>query len=405
MMRVSLFIARRYLFSLRSLGISTVVSLIAVLGVTVTTAALFCTLSVFNGFGDLVKSLYTAFDSEIKITPKTGKYVSAADPTLQKMKSAEGVAVASESIEDAALILFTGRPAVITLKGVDGNFDRCTGIRNILYGENGRYLLRAGNVDYGIPGIGLAGMMGTVDYGTLEICVPRRGEQVNLANPAESFNVGTLASPGVCFDVNQKKYDDSYLLTSLEFAQELLEQPGNITQLELKLADGADAAAVKKKLKEIGGDKFEVLDRLEQQGEMYRMMQIEKLMAYIFLSLILVIATFNVISTLSLLMVQKREDLQTIACLGGDGKMLRGIFLSAGRMICLIGGLLGTGLGALLCYIQQEYGIICLGQSSGTFIIDYYPVSVHPTDVILVLFTVVGLGFLSVRIAVHRRFR
>lgn len=404
-MRVSLFIARRYLFSLRSLGISTVVSLIAVLGVTVTTAALFCTLSVFNGFGDLVKSLYTAFDSEIKITPKTGKYVSAADPTLQKMKSAEGVAVASESIEDAALILFTGRPAVITLKGVDGRFDRCTGIRNILYGENGRYLLRAGNVDYGIPGIGLAGMMGTVDYGALEICVPRRGEQVNLANPAESFNVGTLASPGVCFDVNQKKYDDSYLLTSLEFAQDLLEQPGNITQLELKLADGAGAAAVKKKLKEIGGDKFEVLDRLEQQGEMYRMMQIEKLMAYIFLSLILVIATFNVVSTLSLLMVQKRDDLQTIACLGGDGKMLRGIFLSAGRMICLIGGLLGTGLGALLCYIQQEYGIIRLGQSSGTFIIDYYPVSVHPTDVILVLLTVVGLGFLSVRLAVHRRFR
>ena len=321
------------------------------------------------------------------------------------MKSAEVVAVASESIEDAALILFTGRPAVITLKGVDGNFDRCTGIRNILYGENGRYLLRAGNVDYGIPGIGLAGMMGTVDYGTLEICVPRRGEQVNLANPAESFNVGTLASPGVCFDVNQKKYDDSYLLTTLEFAQELLEQPGNITQLELKLADGADAAAVKARLKEIGGDKFEVLDRLEQQGEMYRMMQIEKLMAYIFLSLILVIATFNVISTLSLLMVQKREDLHTIACLGGDGKTLRGIFLSAGRMICLIGGLLGTGIGALLCYIQQEYGIIRLGQSSGTFIIDYYPVSVHPTDVILVLLTVVGLGFLSVRIAVHRRFR
>ena len=153
------------------------------------------------------------------------------------------------------------------------------------------------------------------------------------------------------------------------------------------------------------GDKFEVLDRLEQQGEMYRMMQIEKLMAYIFLSLILVIATFNVVSTLSLLMVQKRDDLQTIACLGGDGKMLRGIFLSAGRMICLIGGLLGTGLGALLCYIQQEYGIIRLGQSSGTFIIDYYPVSVHPADVILVLLTVVGLGFLSVRLAVHRRFR
>ena len=162
---------------------------------------------------------------------------------------------------------------------------------------------------------------------------------------------------------------------------------------------------MKKKLKEIGGDKFEVLDRLEQQGEMYRMMQIEKLMAYIFLSLILVIATFNVVSTLSLLMVQKRDDLQTIACIGGDGKMLRGIFLNAGRMICLIGGLLGTGLGALLCYIQQEYGIIRLGQSSGTFIIDYYPVSVHPTDVILVLFTVVGLGFLSVRLAVHRRFR
>ena len=229
------------------------------------------------------------------------------------------------------------------------------------------------------------------------------GQRHELVDGTEDEDKGQNHDDAFDETTGKKKYDDSYLLTSLEFAQELLEQPDNITQLELKLAEGADAAAVKKKLKEIGGDKFEVLDRLEQQGEMYRMMQIEKLMAYIFLSLILVIATFDVISTLSLLMVQKREDLHTIACLGGDGKMLRGIFLNAGRMICLIGGLIGTGLGALLCYIQQEYGIIRLGQSSGTFIIDYYPVSVHPADVILVLFTVVGLGFLSVRLALHKR--
>ncbi len=398
--RLPLFIACRYLFSRKSVGAINIISAISVIGVAFATAALVCTLSVFNGFHDLIGSLYTAFDPQIEVVPAKGKFLRTDDATLAQMRRHPGVAAASACLEDNALILFKGRPVVIQLKGVDDSYDSVTDIRRILYGE-GAYRLHTAGIEYAIPGIGLAAAMGGVDYGMLQICAPRKGERVNLMNPSESFNAEDVTSPGVCFEVNQRKYDENYLITSLPLAQRLFEREGYATGLELKLRDGADAARVKAQLEKTAAGRFLVRDRLEQQQEMFRMMNIEKLMAYVFLTFILLVACFNIIGSVSMLIIEKRADMRTLRCLGADRRLVFRVFLYESRLIALLGAAAGVALGLLLCWLQQTYGIVRLGGSAGSFIVDAYPVSVHGADVAVVLVTVAVVGFAAVWLPVR----
>lgn len=390
-----LFIARRYLFSRKRFSAINIISTISVLGVAFGTAALLCTLSVFNGFHDLIGGLFTTFDPQIEITPAKGKFAAADDPVLTRVAQLPEVAAVSACYEDNALILFRGHPLVIMLKGVDENFDKVTDIRSILYGE-GSYRLQMADVSYGIPGIGLSYVMGGVDYGTLQICAPRKGERINLTNPIESFSTADVTSPGVCFDVNQKKYDENYLITSLDFAQNLFEQPGCITSLEVKLKSEADVAGVKQKMQQMLGDSYRAKDRFEQQEDVFNVMKIEKLTAYLFLTFILLVASFNIIGSVSMLIIDKRADVQTLRCLGASDRSIFRIFLFEGRFIAILGAVIGIGIGGLLCWLQQTFGLIGIGRSSGSFIIDAYPVSVHATDVVVVLITVIVVGFASV---------
>ena len=390
-----LFMARRYLFSRKRVGAINIISAISVVGVAFGTAALLCTLSVFNGFRDLIGSLYTTFDPPIEVVPAKGKFAAADDPVLARIEAHPEVEAASACLEDNALILFRGRPVVINLKGVDDRFDAVTGIRSILYG-NGSYKLHAPDVSYGIPGIGLASAMGGIDYGTIQLCPPRKGEKVNLNNPGESFNADDLTSAGVCFDVRQRKYDENYMIAPLSFAQNLFEQPGCITGVELKLKPGADVQRVKAELREWAGDRYLVLDQIEQQQEVFNVMNIEKMMAYLFLTFILLVACFNIIGSVSMLIIDKRDDMQTLRHLGADDRLIFRIFLYEGRFIAVLGAVLGTLLGLTLCWLQQTFGFISLGSSDGSFIVQSYPVSIHPTDVVLVLATVIVVGFASV---------
>lgn len=393
--RLPWFMALRYLFSRKRVASINIISGIAVTGVAFGTAALLCTLSVFNGFHDLIGSLYTAFDPPIEVVPTQGKLVTADDPALQRMAAMTEVEAASYCLEDNALILFRGRPTIITLKGVDDHYDHVTGIRSILYGT-GTYQLHRGTVEYGIPGIGLASAMGSIDYGTLQICAPRKGERINLANPGESINALDITSPRVCFNVNQRKYDDNYLITSLTFAQALFEQPGCVSGLELKLRPGADLQSVKSRMQQVAGNRFKVQDQLEQQQDVFNVMQIEKLMAYLFLTFIVMVACFNIIGSVSMLIIEKRGDMATLRHLGATDSMIFRIFLYEGRLITLLGAVIGIVLGLLLCWLQQTFGFISLSSSGGNFIIDAYPVSVHALDVLVVLITVVVVGSLAV---------
>jgi lipoprotein-releasing system permease protein len=391
------FIARRYLFSKKSTNAINIISGISVIGVAVATMALVVTLSVFNGFHDLVASFFTTFDPQLKVTPVMGKTVAADDPILTQIKQLPEVDVATESVEDQALVIYRGRQAMVTVKGVEDNFDQLTHIKEILLGD-GEYELHAADMFYGIPGIRLAEQLGTgyLYEEPLKVYAPRREGQLNMANPMDGLVEDELYSPGVIFQVSQSKYDKNYILTSIDFARRIFEQQGMISALELRLKPGSNFERVKSEIKDIAGDKYYVKDRFEQQDDTFKIMKIEKLMAYIFLTFILMIACFNIIGSLSMLIIDKKDDVVTLRNLGASDKQIVRIFLFEGRMISAIGAVLGIILGLALCWAQQTFGLVKLGSSSASFVVNAYPVSVHPEDVILIFITVLVVGFLSV---------
>ncbi len=396
-MNFPFYIARRYLFSKKSTNVINVISGISVVGVAVATMALVVTLSVFNGFHDLVASLFTSFDPQIEITPAEGKTAPADDPLLTKVRQLPQIEVATECVEDQALAVYEGRQAMVTIKGVDDNFDKLTHIREILLGD-GSYELHAADMSYGIPGVRLADQLGTgYRYRSpMKIYAPRRQGQLDMSNPADGFVEDELFSPGVIFCVQQARYDKDYIITSINFTRNLFDQYGMLSSLELRLKPGSDFEAVKSQIKQICGDRFHVKDRYEQQDDTFKIMKIEKLIAYIFLTFILMVACFNIIGSLSMLIIDKRNDVVTLRNLGANDRQITRIFLFEGRMISAFGAVIGILVGLLLCWIQQQFGVIALGSSAGSFIVNAYPVSVHPWDVVLIFVTVLVVGFLSV---------
>lgn len=366
-------------------------------GVALATLSLVCTLSVFNGFQDIVASYFTAFDPQIKITATSGKVFDSKSQNIAFLHSMPEIAVLTETLEDNAMVQYKDRQTMAVIKGVQDNFEELTEIDSILYGK-GEFILHDSIVDYGTMGIELVSMLGTgsqfVD--PLQIYAPKRNEKVNMANPSSSFNQDYLFSPGVVFAVNQEKYDGAYILTSLDFARRLFNYQTEVSAIELKLKADANVASTKKSIQNKLGEDFIVQDRYEQQADVFRIMEIEKLISYIFLTFILLIACFNVIGSLSMLIIDKKENVQTLRNLGADEKLISRIFLFEGRMISLIGAVIGTLLGLALCFIQQQFGIISLGGTAGTFVVDAYPVRVHLWDIVLIFVTVITVGLLSV---------
>ena len=396
-MHYELFIARRYLFAKKSHHAINIISGISVLGVAVATMAMVVTLSVFNGFQDLVADLFTAFDPELLVTPKDGQTIDAKDKDLLWLKKSDVVEVYTPVLEGQALVVEGGKQQVVTIKGVTDNVTKQGHIEDILYGE-GRFCLHADILEYGILGIQLAQQLGLPANfeNPLQVYAPKPGERVNIGNPLSSFNHDELQSPGVVFMVRQAKYDANYILTSLQFAQKLFDREGRVSSVELKLKEGLKTDKVKEQLKAQLGERFKVEDRYEQQNDVFRVMRIEKLISYLFLSFILLVACFNIIGSLSMLMIDKRQDIQTLRSLGATDSQICTIFRLEGHIISLAGALLGLVLGGVLCWIQQEYGIVRMGDSEGSFIIDTYPVSVYWTDILLVLVTVLAVGWLAI---------
>lgn len=396
-MNFPFFIARRYLFSKKSTHAINVISAISAIGVAVATMALVIVLSVFNGFHDLVATLFTSFDPQLEVVPTMGKAAPSDDPILTKIRQLPQVDVATESVEDQALAVYQDKQAMVVIKGVDDNFSDLTHINDILYGD-GTFSLHAANLQYGTLGIRLAQTLGVGAQwdGFLKIYAPKKEGQLDMANPTDGFEVDSLNSPGVLFSVKQSKYDKNYIITSISFARNLFGQQGMLSSLEIRLKDGSNLDAVKKEMQQIAGDKYKVLDRYEQQEDTFKIMSIEKMIAYIFLTFILVVACFNIIGSLSMLIIDKKDDVITLRNLGASDKQIARVFLFEGRMISAIGAIIGIGLGLLLCLLQQQYGFVKLGDAEGSFIVDAYPVSVHYLDVLIIFVTVLVVGWLSV---------
>ena len=293
--------------------------------------------------------------------------------------------------------MYGDRQMMVKVKGVEDNFDKLTHIREILEGD-GTFELHAADINYGIPGLGIAYQMGLgyTYQQPLKVYAPRREGQLDLTNPEEGFVEDELYSPGVVFSMKQGKYDRNYVLTSLRFTRNLFQQDGMLSSLELRLKPGSNFDRVKEKMQQLAAGKYDVRDRYEQQNDTFRIMKVEKLIAYIFLTFILMIACFNIIGSLSMLIIDKRRDVVTLRNLGANDHQISRIFLFEGRMISAIGALLGIVLGLLLCLLQQQYGIVRLGTSEGSFVVNAYPVSVHPWDIVIIFLTVLTVGFLSV---------
>lgn len=341
--------------------------------------------------------MFTSFDPQIEITPTKGKSAPADDPLLTKVKEMKEVDVATECVEDQALAIYNDRQLMVRVKGVEDNFQYLTNIKSILYGES-NFTLHAADIEYGVPGIRVASDLGFGAYwdGYLKIYAPQREGQLDMTNPEAAFSVDSLLSAGNVFAVKQSKYDKQYILTSITFARNLFFRQGEITSLELRMKPGTDLDKAKKDIQAIVGDKYKVKDRFEQQEDTFRIMQIEKILAYVFLTFILVIACFNIIGSLSMLIIDKKDDVRTLRHLGASDGLIQRIFLIEGSLISIVGAIIGTLLGLLLCWLQQEYGLVRMGDSSGSFIVDAYPLSVHYSDVAMVFVTVIIIGFVSV---------
>lgn len=402
----SFYVARRYLFSRKSHNTINIISGISACGVAVATMAMVVTLSVFNGFREYVSSFFTAFDPELKVVLKQGKTVSSDDPALTALRTADEVEVYTEVLEEQALIVGNDRQWVVNIKGVDDNFREQADLDNILYGD-GEFVLHADVLEYGIMGIRLAQQLGLgARYdGALPIYAPRRGEQVNMANPMQSFTSDELYSPGVVFSVNQSRYDSQYIITSIAFARRLFDAQGLVSAVELKLKPGVSLNKAKKRIQALVGERFDVQNRYEQQHDTFRIMQVEKFIAYLFLSFILLVASFNIIGSLSMLMIDKKDNVQTLRALGADDRQISQIFLLEGWLISGIGAAMGIALGLLLCYLQMTFGFVKLGHSEGSYIVDAYPVSVHATDLLIIFATVLAVGLVAVWFPVRRMTR
>lgn len=394
-MNFPFFIARRYLFSKKSHHAINVVSAVSVCGVVVATMALVCALSVYNGFSDLVSAFFSRFDPELKVEPRYGKVFSPGDERIRRVCQLPGVAFATEVLEDNALVKYRDRQVVgVAVKGVSADFARLVPIDSALI--DGQFMLSDGVANYATLGIGLASSLG-INAGfvsPLEIYAPKRDEQVNLSNPAASFRVEYAYISGV-YRINEQAYDENYMLVPIALARSLFHYDDEASALELKLRDGVPPERAKAEIRSILGSDFTVKDRFEQQEASFRMMQIEKWVTFLILCFILSIALFNIVGSLSMLMIEKRADTQTLRNLGADDRCIRRIFLLEGWMISGAGALLGIALGLALCWLQQTFGIVTLGDTAGSFVVDAYPVRVEALDILAVLVTVLGVGFLA----------
>ena len=388
-MKLSLYIAKRYLFAKKSRNAINVISSISVAGVTVGTMALIIVLSVFNGLETLVRSIFNTFDPDLKITPATGKTFIPDSAKLSLLSNVNGIACYSLCLEENALLKYGEKQYIATIKGVDESYARVTGIDSSMW--DGEFILRsAQGRPYAIPGIGIANYLGMrVNFITpLNIYVPKRTGSADL-NPEEAFERNYIFPSGI-YQVEQE-FDSKYVFIPIDFARELLEYGSEVTSLEIKFENGARESAVQKAVTRIFDTNFIVQNKYEQQEIFYKVMRSERLAIYFILTLILIIASFSIIGSLTMLIIEKERDIEILRSLGADNTLIRKIFIFEGWLISIIGALAGIVLGFTICWIQQKYGIIRLHSES--LIMDAYPVVIKIKDFIIVPVTVLLIGY------------
>ena len=399
-MNLAFYIARRYLFAKKSHHAINIISTISVCGVAVATIAMICILSVLNGFKQQTTLLFSVFDPDLKIASVEGKVFDPTTDAFMKVCELSEIRQYCGVLQENALVQYGERQEVSALKGVDSTFRHLVPIDSAII--DGEFILSEDDFNFALLGRGLAFTLGGKAgfANPLEIYMPERMGAYNPANPA-SYALQEYVYIGGIYQVEQPVYDERFMLVSIDLMRSMLSYEKEITALEIKLAPGADVSSTKKKIQQLIGNGFTVKDRFEQQEAFFKIIQVEKWVSFLMLCFILALALFNVLSSLAILMIEKKEDVNKLRSMGADNRLINRIFLFEGWMISVLGALIGVAIGIGLCLLQQHAGLIKLGESPGTFIMDAYPVKVEWPDVIIVLITVVTLGFVAVLYPVH----
>ncbi|MCU0370247.1 MAG: FtsX-like permease family protein [Bacteroidales bacterium] len=386
-----LYIAKRYLIAKKSHNIINIISIISVIGVMVGSGALIIVLSVFNGFEGLVLGLFNSFNPDLKITVSEGKSFIISPEQEAKIRKIPGIAFVVETVEENALARFGDKQSIVMMKGVSSNFTEMTPLGDFMV--NGRYTLGSDNKPAAVIGAGVAYYLGIYpeEFAVpMSLYLPKRTRQTLTGTPDQSFNSLPVHVAGV-FSI-QQEFDLSYVIVPISLARELLEYGNEVTSLEIGLAGGAAREPVVSGLRAVLGNGYEIKDQYQQQATLYRVMKSEKWAVFFILAMILVIAAFNMIGSLSMLIVDKKKDIAVLWSLGAGKAQIRKIFFTEGIMISVAGGLLGLLLGGLLALLQQEFGLLRLGGGEGTYIVEAYPVKVQLLDFIYVMITVMVIG-------------
>ena len=388
-MKLSLYIAKRYLFAKKSRNAINIISAVSVAGVAVGTMAIIIILSVFNGLETMVSAIFNTFDPDIKITAAEGKTFIADTARLKLLAKVDGLSCYSQTIEDNALLKYGSREFIATIKGIDENYAMVSNIDSSMW--EGEFILKnEKGRPYAIPGIGVAQYLGIrVNFITpLEIIFPRKTGAVNF-NAENSLNRKFIFPSGI-FEV-EKEYDSKYVYIPIDFARELTETDKGVTTIEIKFKKNADPGSVQKDIAKIFGKGFTVQNRYEQQAIFYKVMRSERLAIFFILTLILIIASFNIIGSLTMLIIEKEKDIEILKSLGADNNLIRKIFIFEGWLISIIGAISGIILGFVVCWLQQTYGLVKLNSQS--LIMDSYPVVMKIKDFIVVPGTVLLIGY------------
>jgi len=388
-LNLSSFIARRYLFSKNNKNAINIISGISVAGFAVGSFALVVVLSVFNGFEELVISLYNSFDPDIKISPAQGKVFNPKDAKTVQLAQINGVLHVTEVLEENAALKYDDKQTIATVKGVSKGFEKYSGLDTMMF--EGELLLRDGNMSYAAVGYGIARYLSiNTDNSFVQLAVftPKRGD-VDVVD-AENALVKKYIFPAGIFSV-EDNINDKYIIVPIEFARSLLEYETEVSSLEIILKPGTDMLKVQREIQQLLGDRFVVENRYQLQEVLYRVFNTERWATYFILTFILLVAAFNVIGSLTMLVIDKKRDISILKSMGAGNGQIRYIFFKEGLLIALIGAVAGILLGVLVCWLQQTFGIIKLG-GNGTFVVNNYPVKLVVTDIILVFFTTLLLG-------------
>lgn len=397
-MKLSFFIAKRYLFGKKSHNLINILSGISVTGLIIGSMSLVIVLSVMNGFEKIITQMYNSFNADIRIEAVKGKTINLTNFPVGKIKGIKGIAAYSEVIEENALIKYKNKQQIVLIKGVDENFTKVSSITSKIV--EGKYLLQNLNADFMVLGYGIYDQLEIQlnDYKTpVSIYIPKRDKAVSI-DPSQAFNNEEVFPMGA-FSI-QQDFDTKYVLVSYRLAQNLLDYKTEVTAIELAVLEKKDLSDIQEEIQQLIGNEYTVKNRYQQEEMLFKVIKSEKFAIFLILSFIILIAAFNLIGSISMLILEKKQDILILRSLGASNKLIKRIFFAEGLMISLAGAFIGIILGGIISWLQQEFGLIKL-QGSGSFIIEAYPVQIQLSDFLLVALIVCVIGFVAAWFPIH----